>query len=92
MPDQHDPDAAFEMMGKIGEGYGSLWNVSPRSYGVVMKARHKESNRTVAIKMIPIQGSMKEFMQEISILKSCRSEYIVRYYGSYMKKNVLWVV
>ena len=92
MPDQHDPDAAFEMMGKIGEGYGYWRTVSCRSYGVVMKARHKETGRIVAIKMIPIQGSMKEFMQEISILKSCRSEYIVRYYGSYMKKNVLWVV
>ena len=57
-----------------------------------MKARHKESNRVVAIKMIPIQGSIKEFMQEISILKSCRSEYIVRYYGSYVKQNTLWVV
>ena len=92
MADQRDPAVAFEMLGKIGEGYEYWRHVSCRSYGVVMKARHKQSNRLVAIKMIPIQGSMQEFMQEISILKSCRSEYIVRYYGSYVKQNTLWVV
>jgi len=29
-------------------------------------------------------------MSEINILKECKSDYIVRYYGSYFKNNHLW--
>ena len=30
-------------------------------------------------------------MKEISILKACKSDFVVRYYGSYYKDNDLWV-
>lgn len=30
-------------------------------------------------------------MKEISILKDCKSDYIIRYYGSYYKDENLWV-
>lgn len=30
-------------------------------------------------------------MKEINILKGCRSNYIIRYYGSYYKDDDLWV-
>lgn len=45
----------------------------------------------VAIKVVPVDTDIQELMQEISILKSCRSDYIVRYYGSYYKDNDIWV-
>ena len=30
-------------------------------------------------------------MKEITILKECNSDYIIRYYGSYYKEGDLWV-
>ena len=61
------------------------------SYGSVVKALHKRANRLVAIKIVPVDSDLNELIKEISILKSCKSEYIVRYYGSYYKNNDLWV-
>lgn len=61
------------------------------SYGSVLKARHIKTNREVAIKIVPVDTDMKDLMKEISILKSCKSNYIVQYYGSYYKGNNLWV-
>ena len=46
----------------------------------------------MAIKIIPVETDLQDLMKEISILKSCRSDYIVRYYGSYYKDNDLWIV
>lgn len=31
-------------------------------------------------------------MKEISILKECKSDFIIRYYGSYYKEGDLWVL
>lgn len=45
----------------------------------------------MAIKIVPVESDLDDLMKEISILKSCKSEYIVRYYGSYYKDNDLWV-
>ena len=53
---------------------------------------HKFTKRTVAIKIIPVESELEELMNEISILKSCRVDYVVRYYGSYYKDNDLWVL
>lgn len=62
-----------------------------RSYGSVYKAQHKSTERIVAIKVIPVETDLRDLMKEISILKSCKSDYVVRYYGSYYKNNDLWV-
>ena len=62
------------------------------SYGSVYKARHKKSNRIVAIKIIPADSDLNDLMKEISILKECKSDFIIRYYGSYYKEGDLWVL
>ena len=86
-----DPEDIFEIQERIGEGWESWLCVICRSYGSVFKALHKSTQRTVAIKIIPVETDLQDLMKEISILKSCRSDYIVRYYGSYYKDNDLWV-
>ena len=86
-----DPEEIFEIQERIGEGWRSCDQVICRSYGSVFKAQHKSTQRTVAIKIIPVETDLQDLMKEISILKSCRSDYIVRYYGSYYKDNDLWV-
>ena len=63
-----------------------------RSYGSVVKARIKSSGRIVAVKIVPIETDLADLMKEISILKTCKSEYIVRYHGSYYKNNQLYVI
>ena len=55
------------------------------------KARHIKSNRVVAIKIIPADSELNDLMKEITILKECNSDYIIRYYGSYYKEGDLWV-
>jgi serine/threonine protein kinase len=46
----------------------------------------------VAVKIIPTNGDLQALTREITILKECKSEYIVSYYGSYLKDNKLWLI
>lgn len=88
---QADPEFIFELNDRVGEGYYRFDDLKARSYGCVYSAIHKKTNKEVAIKVVPVDTDIQELMQEISILKSCRSEYVVRYYGSYYKDNDIWV-
>ena len=68
-----NPESLFKVQEKLGEG----------SYGSVYKAIHIESGKTVALKIVPINGEIESLKREISILKDCNSEHVVKYYGSY---------
>ena len=74
------------------KGKPRLGDVRFRSYGSVLKAIHRKTGRTVAIKLVPVEAELKELTREIEILKSCQNRHIVRYYGSYFKKGELWVM
>ena len=73
---------SFEIVRKIGKG----------SYGDVFKALNKTTNDLVAIKQIPVESDLHDIVKEIAILKQCDSEFIVRYYGSYVKETSLYIV
>lgn len=45
----------------------------------------------MAVKIIPADTDLNDLMKEITILKECRSDFIIRYYGSYYKDGDLWV-
>ena len=92
MSDQIDPEKIFEIQERIGEGWVLGLGLENRSYGSVFKAVHVNTNRVVAIKIIPVESNMSALMQEIKILKSCKSDFIVSYYGSYYKEGDLWVL
>jgi len=77
-----DPEKEFQLLEKLGEG----------SYGSVWKAMHKPTGSIVAVKRVPIDNDLEDIMKEIDFMKSCRSPYIVRYFGSYFKENELWIV
>jgi len=77
-----DPEKDFQLIEKLGEG----------SYGSVWKAIHKQTGGIVAIKKVEIDNDLDDIMKEIDFMKGCRSQYIVRYYGSYFKDNELWIV
>lgn len=77
-----DPEEIFEILDLLGEG----------NYGCVYKALHKETGELVAIKIVPNTGEINSLKKEILILKECKSDFIVRYYGSYFKDNNLWLI
>lgn len=81
-PGVTDPLQVFELIEKLGEG----------SYGSVWRAKHIKTGVEYAIKRVGIDNDLNELMIEINFMKSCISPYIVRYYGSYVKDNELWIV
>lgn len=77
-----DPTKDFQLIEKLGEG----------SYGSVWKAQHVRTGTITAIKRVPVENDLDEILNEIKIMKQCRSPYIISYYGSYFKENELWIV
>jgi serine/threonine protein kinase len=53
------------------------------SYGSVYKALHKLTGELYAVKIISIVGEAESLKREISILKDCKSTFIVRFLNLY---------
>lgn len=51
------------------------------------KALDKATGEIVALKRLMYEGEDDEIFQEISIMKECKSPYIVKYYGHYLKDD-----
>jgi len=79
---RRDPTKDFTLIEKLGEG----------SYGSVWKSVHIKTGTITAIKRVPVENDLDEILNEIKIMKQCRSPYIISYYGSYFKDNELWIV
>lgn len=79
-----DPSDVFESIETIGKG----------NYGVVVKARNKETGDIVAIKqtMLNEMLDVESAIREIRVLQSCNHRNVVRYYGTYRTTSALWVV
>ena len=55
---------------------------------------HNDTKQIVAIKQIDLEDSdddIGEIQQEIAHLAQCDSEYVTRYYGSFVKGYKLWI-
>jgi serine/threonine protein kinase len=58
----------------------------------VFKAIHNASGFFMAIKCVTLtKTELQELQKEIEILKRCKDVHIVKYYGSYLKEDTLWV-
>ncbi|EJD48435.1 Pkinase-domain-containing protein [Auricularia subglabra TFB-10046 SS5] len=80
-----DPSSQYTLLEKLGTG----------SFGTVYKAMHNETKQIVAIKQIDLEDSdddISEIQQEIQHLAQCDSEYVTRYYGSFVKGYKLWII
>lgn len=65
------------------------------SYGSVYSAEYM--GRRAAVKAVPVEAGAEgkalsaELEQEIKMLRSCDSDWIVRYYGCLQKARTLWI-
>ncbi|KAG6817407.1 hypothetical protein H0H87_009051 [Tephrocybe sp. NHM501043] len=81
----NNPASQYTLLEKLGTG----------SFGTVYKAMHNETKQIVAIKQIDLEDSdddISEIQQEIASLAQCDSEYVTRYYGSFVVAYKLWIV
>ncbi|EKM59048.1 uncharacterized protein PHACADRAFT_249221 [Phanerochaete carnosa HHB-10118-sp] len=81
----NNPASQYTLLEKLGTG----------SFGVVYKAIHNETKQIVAIKQIDLEDSdddISEIQQEIASLAQCDSEYVTRYYGSFVVAYKLWII
>eukprot|EP00124_Ichthyophonus_hoferi_P001373 Ihof_evm7s69 gene=Ihof_evmTU7s69 len=80
-----DPEDLFQRLERVGKG----------SFGEVFKAINKITKEVVAIKVIDLEEAEDEIddiQQEITVLSQCDSDFVTKYYGSYLKSYDLWIV
>mmetsp|Transcript_42746 Transcript_42746/g.70096 ORF Transcript_42746/g.70096 Transcript_42746/m.70096 type:complete len:204 (-) Transcript_42746:70-681(-) len=72
----------------------SLLFAFDRSYGVVYRGIDKDTNQSVAVKILPNddQTSVRELQLEIDILKEASCPFVVDYYGCYVLEEEYWIV
>ena len=78
-----DPNKLFKILQKVGQG----------NYGSVYKIQNIKTGEIMAAKICKIENNNSEsFLKEINMLKQCDSPYILKYYGSYLQNNTIWIL
>ncbi|GAB0097187.1 mitogen-activated protein kinase kinase kinase kinase 5 [Sergentomyia squamirostris] len=80
---RRNPQNEYELIQKIGSG----------TYGDVYKAKRLQSHDLAAIKVIKLEpgDDIQIIQQEIIMMRDCRHPNIIAYYGSYLRRDKLWI-
>lgn len=81
-----DPEELYSLVTVVGHG----------NFGKVYQAKNIQTGDPVAIKILPINEDDEQanatLVKEIQLMKSCKSDRIVKFLGSFLKDSDLWIV
>eukprot|EP01132_Coremiostelium_polycephalum_P003594 gene3594-4476_t len=80
---KEDPNELFDLIEEIAEG----------SFGTVYKGKHLPSGNIMAVKIIALDEdeTFDDLVVEIDILNRCNHNNVVKYYGSWVKGDELFI-
>src|SRR6218665_3193215 len=80
---RRNPQEEYDLLTRVGSG----------TYGDVYKATKVDTNDLAAVKIIKLEpgDDFSVIQQEIRMMKDCLHPNIVRFYGSYLRRDKLWI-
>ncbi|GBG32732.1 Protein kinase, putative [Hondaea fermentalgiana] len=80
---EEDPELTYKLLNRLDAG----------ASGEVWLGENKVTSEKLAIKIIAMEDDLVEELEaEIGALSKCTSDFIIQYYGSYKKGDMIWIV